>query len=111
MVFIFTPIHIYFTHKHQFVEIIGKKNNHMVTNGTNVSSFCPVRNLLFHKKHKEKMYILKMCIVFFYTHSNYKICIKAYLPEIISKGDIAKVTNGTSVRPNLVLTKKSLFCI
>ena len=35
MGFIFTPIHIYLTHKHQFIEIIGKTNNHMVTNGTN----------------------------------------------------------------------------
>ena len=84
MVFIFTPIHICFTHKPQFIEIIGKKNNRMVTNGTKLSSFCPVRNLPFHKKHKEKRYILKMCIVILYTHSKYKFCIKAYLPEIIS---------------------------
>ena len=83
MVFIFTPIHIYFTHKHQFIEIIGKKNNHMVTNGTNVSSFCPVRNLLFCKKHKEKRYILRLCTVFLYTHSKYKISVKAYLTEVI----------------------------
>ena len=84
IVFVFTPIHIYLTHKYQFIEIIGKKNIHMVTNGTKVSSFYPIRNLLFHKKHKEKTYILKICTVFFYTQSKYKFCIKAYLPEIIS---------------------------
>ena len=68
MVFIFTPIHIYFTHKHQFVEIIGKKNNHMVTNGTNVSSFCPVRNLLFYTKHpRKKVYIKNVHGVFLYS--------------------------------------------
>ena len=83
MVFIFTPIHIYFTHKHQFIEIIGKKNNHMVTNGTNVSSFCPVHNLLFWKKHKDKRYILRLCTVFLYTYSKYKISVKAYLAEFI----------------------------
>ena len=60
---------------------------------------------------QRKRYILKMCIVFFYTHSNYKIHIKAYLLEIISQGDIVKVTNGTSVQPNLVITKNSLFRI
>ena len=84
MVFIFTPIHIYFTHKNQFVVIIGKINNHMVTNGTNVSSFCPVRNLQFYKKTQRKKIYIKMCIVLFHTHSNNKICLKAYFPEIIS---------------------------
>ena len=39
-----------------------------------------------------------MCIVFFYTHNKYKIPIKAQLTEIISQGDIVKVTNRTKAQ-------------
>ena len=77
MVFNSTPIHIYFTHKHQFIEIIGKKINHMITKGIKVSACYPVCNLLFYSKHHEKRYISKKCMVFSYTHSKYKISIKA----------------------------------
>ena len=75
MVFIFTPIHINFTHKHQFIEIIGKKNNHMNTKGIKISAFCPVCNLLFYSNTMNNGIYQKCSWCFFNTHIKYKIFI------------------------------------
>ena len=54
-------------------------------NGTKISLICPVRNLLFCKKYKEKRYLSKISIVFLYTHKKYKIPIRAQLNDFIKR--------------------------